>query len=97
MKVLKFGGTSVGSSQNINKVIAILKEKSQEDTVICVVSAIGGITDKLLKAGQLAKNKDKSYLNEFEIIKDIHFKTISELLPKPSKPITTVVEDKLNP
>ncbi|UAB75058.1 bifunctional aspartate kinase/homoserine dehydrogenase I [Mesoflavibacter sp. SCSIO 43206] len=96
MKVLKFGGTSVGSSQNINKVIAILKEKSQEDTVICVVSAIGGITDKLLKAGQLAKNKDKSYLNEFEIIKDIHFKTISELLPKPSKPITTVVEDKLN-
>ena len=59
MKVLKFGGTSVGSSQNIQKVIAILDEKSIDDNVICVVSAIGGITDKLLNAGQLAKNKDK--------------------------------------
>ena len=96
MKVLKFGGTSVGSSQNINKVIAILKEKSQEDTVICVVSAIGGITDKLLKAGQLAKNKDKSFLNEFETIKDIHFKTLNQLLPQPSKSVTTIIEDKLN-
>lgn len=96
MKVLKFGGTSVGSSQNINKVIAILKAKSQEDTVICVVSAIGGITDKLLKAGLLAKNKDEKYLKEFDTIKDIHFKVLNELLPKPSKSITTAVEDKLN-
>lgn len=96
MKVLKFGGTSVGSSQNINKVIAILKAKSQEDTVICVVSAIGGITDKLLNAGHLAKNKDEKYLKEFETIKDIHFKVLNELLPRPSKSITTTVEDKLN-
>ncbi len=96
MKVLKFGGTSVGSSQNINKVIDILKAKSQEDTVICVVSAIGGITDKLLNAGLLAKNKDEKYLKEFETIKDIHFKVLNELLPKPSKSITTAVEDKLN-
>ncbi|WP_304143069.1 bifunctional aspartate kinase/homoserine dehydrogenase I [Mesoflavibacter zeaxanthinifaciens] len=96
MKVLKFGGTSVGSSQNINKVIAILKAKSQKDTVICVVSAIGGITDKLLNAGLLAKNKDEKYLKEFESIKDIHFKVLNELLPKPSKSITTAVEDKLN-
>lgn len=96
MKVLKFGGTSVGSSQNINKVIAILKAKSQEDTVICVVSAIGGITDKLLNAGHLAKNKDEKHLQEFENIKEIHFKVLNELLPKPSKSITTVVEDKLN-
>ena len=96
MKVLKFGGTSVGSSQNINKVIAILKAKSQEDTVICVVSAIGGITDKLLNAGLLAKNKDEKYLKEFETIKDIHFNVLNELLPKTSKSIKTVVEDKLN-
>ena len=71
MKVLKFGGTSVGSSQNIQKVIAILDEKSIDDNVICVVSAIGGITDKLLNAGQLAKNKDKGYETAFNTIKTI--------------------------
>ena len=56
MKVLKFGGTSVGSSQNIQKVIAILDEKSIDDNVICVVSAIGGITDKLLNTLNFIRN-----------------------------------------
>ena len=36
MKVLKFGGTSVGSSKNINKVINILHNYSKDDTIICV-------------------------------------------------------------
>ena len=39
--VLKFGGTSVGSAQNINRVISILENQSQNDHVICVVSAVG--------------------------------------------------------
>ena len=47
MKVLKFGGTSVGSAENIRKVKEIVK--SQNDDVIVVVSALGGITDKILK------------------------------------------------
>ncbi len=58
MKVLKFGGTSVGSSKNINNVINILENYAKKDTVVCVVSAVGGITDKLLLAGNQAKNKD---------------------------------------
>ena len=95
MKVLKFGGTSVGSSQNIQKVIAILDEKSIDDNVICVVSAIGGITDKLLNAGQLAKNKDKGYETAFNTIKTIHFDTLSALLPQPSKAIITTLENSL--
>ncbi|WP_375242288.1 hypothetical protein [Lacinutrix sp.] len=69
MQVLKFGGTSVGSSKNINKVITILENYSKQDKVICVVSAFGGITDKLLKAGNLAKNSDKNYTAEYESIK----------------------------
>lgn len=96
MKVLKFGGTSMGSSQNINKVIAILKTKSKEDSVVCVVSAIGGITDKLINAGELAKDKDENYLKEFETVKNIHLKVLNELLPKPSKSITTALEIRLN-
>jgi aspartokinase/homoserine dehydrogenase 1 len=49
MKVLKFGGTSVGSEKNIRQVISILNDYSEKDNVIAVVSAVGGITNKLLK------------------------------------------------
>ncbi|PKG52900.1 bifunctional aspartate kinase/homoserine dehydrogenase I [Olleya sp. 1-3] len=93
MKVLKFGGTSVGSAQNIKKVIAILQKESQSSTVVCVVSAVGGITDKLLQAGTLAKQKDKSYLTIFEKIKTTHYKVIEGLSSKP-KAITSEVDVK---
>lgn len=81
MKVLKFGGTSVGSSQNINNVINILENYSKHNTVICVVSAVGGITDKLLLAGKQAQNKDDAFINTYTSIRDIHFKIINELNP----------------
>jgi len=81
MKVLKFGGTSVGSVQNINKVISILNNYAESDTIICIVSAIGGITDKLVDAGELAKIKNKSYTNAFKAIKQIHIDIVNELIP----------------
>ena len=62
MKVLKFGGTSVGTSTNINNVINILENYGKTDTIACVVSAVGGITDKLLLAGNQAQTKDDSFL-----------------------------------
>ncbi|MBC3758918.1 bifunctional aspartate kinase/homoserine dehydrogenase I [Hyunsoonleella sp. SJ7] len=95
MKVLKFGGTSVGSSKNINKVIDILDDYSKSSKVICVVSAVGGITDKLLLAGKQAQNKDKEYLETFNIIRDIHFSIVNELNPNGNKAIVNYVEDKL--
>ena len=55
MKVLKFGGTSVGSAENIRKVKEIVK--SQTDDVIVVVSALGGITDKILAAARNASDE----------------------------------------
>ena len=48
MKVLKFGGTSVGSAKNINNVIRILNSYHNGEQIVCVVSAVGGITDMLL-------------------------------------------------
>ena len=79
MQVFKFGGSSVGSSKNIKQVIAILEQYSREDQVICVVSAIGGITDKLLIAGQLALEKNNAYVEIFEEIKNTHFNIVSDL------------------
>ncbi|WGD34443.1 bifunctional aspartate kinase/homoserine dehydrogenase I [Olleya sp. YS] len=95
MKVLKFGGTSVGSAQNIKRVIDILQKEALTSPIVCVVSAIGGITDKLLQAGELAKQKDEAYLTVFDTIKSIHFKAIEELAPN-SKSILSEVENKFN-
>lgn len=96
MLVLKFGGTSVGSAQSINNVIAILEQRSKETKVVCVVSAIGGITDKLLKAGTLAQNKNERYLSVFKDIKTIHLKIIDELIPTKSNSISEHLESKFN-
>ena len=81
MKVLKFGGSSVASSENINKVISIVKESSSKNSIAVVVSALGGITDLLLEAGQLACEANSEYLNKFKSIEERHLAVIRELIP----------------
>ena len=54
MQVLKFGGSSVANAENINKVIALVRQALTKDRTILVVSALGGITDKLIHAAQSA-------------------------------------------
>jgi aspartokinase/homoserine dehydrogenase 1 len=81
MKVLKFGGSSVASSENINKVISIVKESSSKNDVAVVVSALGGVTDLLLEAGKLACNGDENYLKSFKTIEERHLKVVRELIP----------------
>ncbi|WP_299781146.1 bifunctional aspartate kinase/homoserine dehydrogenase I [uncultured Formosa sp.] len=95
MKVLKFGGTSVGSSKNITNVVSILTKYAQTDKVICVVSAVGGITDKLLEAGQLAQSKNSAYSDSFTNIKNIHLNIIKELIPTNNEAVIQHVESKL--
>ncbi|XCF04993.1 bifunctional aspartate kinase/homoserine dehydrogenase I [Tamlana crocina] len=95
MKVLKFGGTSVGSSNNINKVIDILENYGKEDAIVCVVSAVGGITDKLLLAGKQAQNKEDAFHDTFETIKETHFSIINELNSTNNAPIINYVDEKL--
>jgi aspartokinase/homoserine dehydrogenase 1 len=81
MKVLKFGGSSVATSENINKAIAIVKDSAYNTQVIVVVSALGGITDVLLEAGNLACTGDENYKNQFKLIEERHLKVIRELIP----------------
>lgn len=96
MKVLKFGGTSVGSSKNINKVISILENYGKKDTIACVVSAVGGITDKLLLAGKQAQNKDRAFVDTFAGIKDRHHTIIKELNPTNNDTILNYVDERLS-
>ena len=96
MQVLKFGGTSVGSAENINKVIAILEDYSKNDNIICVVSAVGGITDRLLNAGNLAKDKNKEYKTEYKSIRKKHLDVLSKLIPNNNDVISKALKEKLN-
>ena len=59
MKVLKFGGTSVANAENIKKVSKIVSDETSEHVAV-VVSALGGVTDLLLQALELASIKDIS-------------------------------------
>ena len=77
MKVLKFGGTSVGSAENIQKVKEILME--QDEDVIVVVSALGGITDKILSAAKMAAIGTGYFQAELTEINTRHFETIDKL------------------
>ncbi|GAA4232388.1 bifunctional aspartate kinase/homoserine dehydrogenase I [Postechiella marina] len=96
MKVLKFGGTSVGSAKNINKVISILENYSKSDSIICTVSAVGGITDKLLLAGKYAQNKDKQFKDVLESIEETHFNIVNELIPNNNDAVMAFVGSRLD-
>ncbi len=79
MKVLKFGGSSVASAENIRKVISILKRGDGAQTI--VVSALGGVTDLLIKAGTLAEQSDETYKEVLKQLEKKHLDTARELLP----------------
>lgn len=81
MQVLKFGGSSVATAENIKKVIAVVKEKITADTTVVVVSALGGITDLLLKCSKLASEGDESYKEQLAEIEQRHLQAVRELIP----------------
>ena len=80
MKVLKFGGTSVGSVESILSVKKIVE--AEDEPVIVVVSALGGITDKLIKTSQLAVSGDLSYQTGYEEIASRHRQMIEAVIPE---------------
>ena len=82
MQVLKFGGTSVADSDRIKQVIEIIKDQSlKHSSIAIVVSALGGITDNLIRAAELARTGDQEYEAELEKIQEAHVKTIKSLFP----------------
>ncbi|WP_071147265.1 bifunctional aspartate kinase/homoserine dehydrogenase I [Bacteroides ihuae] len=79
MKVMKFGGTSVGS---VNSILSVKKiVESAEEPVVVVVSALGGITDKLIHMSKMAAAGDPAYEGEFREIVYRHVAMIKEVIP----------------
>ena len=79
MKVLKFGGTSVGTAESISLVKQIVE--AETEPVIVVVSALGGITDRLILMAHQAAAGDMGYEAEFEAIHKRHDMLIRNILP----------------
>jgi bifunctional aspartokinase / homoserine dehydrogenase 1 len=83
MKVLKFGGTSVGSVNGILSVKKIVE--TQDEPVIVVVSALSGITDQLYNIAKLACDGDNLYLEEYERMYARHQEVIDGVVPADKK------------
>ncbi|MDR2118823.1 MAG: bifunctional aspartate kinase/homoserine dehydrogenase I [Tannerellaceae bacterium] len=82
MKVLKFGGTSVGSVGSILNVKKIVE--AVDGPVVVIVSALGGITDKLIATSALASKGDIAYETELSGIVTRHLEIMEGVIPQPS-------------
>ena len=80
MKVLKFGGTSVGSVESILSLKEIVLKEAQEQNLVVVVSALGGITDKLIQTSRLAVEGKDEWRQEFDNMVDRHHKMIDTII-----------------
>ncbi len=87
---MKFGGTSVGSAESILSVKKIVE--GQTEPVIVVVSALGGITDKLIKTSQMAVEGDTLYQKSFAEIVERHEEMINAILPADDKRVRLMDE-----
>ncbi len=96
MLVLKFGGTSVANAGRINDVYNIVKDLHMSEkklTVVC--SALGGVTDELIRMSKLAAGRDESYLKVLSAIKMRHLNCIRELGIEKDKDLNRFLDDTM--
>ena len=97
IKILKFGGISLATPDRIQGVLEILRNSSRKHKVAVVLSAFGGVTDDLEKAGELAAAGDESYLELLGALEQRHFSVIKELLEaKKQTPVLAQTKMVLN-
>ena len=92
MKVMKFGGSSVGSVNSILNVKKIVE--AVHEPVIVVVSALGGITDKLIVTSQMAADGNAAYEKEYRDIVNRHIEMVYTVIPASEK--RSELLDKVN-
>jgi len=80
MRVLKFGGSSLATSDRIRGVVRIVLDQARSEPVVVVVSAFQGITNQLIDAAQLAERGDRKYEHAWESIAKRHRAAIDDLV-----------------
>ena len=93
MKVLKFGGSSVGSAEALQQVKHIVERRPE--SVIVVVSALGGVTDQLLEAAGMAEKGDTAYVAAFEALAARHRAVLNDLFESAPTALSQTLEEKL--
>ena len=79
MKVLKFGGTSVGTAESLTNVKQIVT--ACKGQVIVVVSALGGVTNQLIQMADLAEAHSDEWESILEQVKARHMSVIDAVVP----------------
>ncbi|MBO5548069.1 MAG: bifunctional aspartate kinase/homoserine dehydrogenase I [Prevotella sp.] len=87
MKVMKFGGTSVGSVKSILSLKKIVETEARTQPVVVVVSALNGITDQLIATSKMAKQGDEHYREEFDTMVTRHHQMIEAIITDDKKRI----------
>ena len=87
MKVMKFGGTSVGSVKSILSLKKIVETEARTQPVVVVVSALDGITDRLIATSKMAKQGDEHYREEFDAMVTRHHQMIEAVIQDDKKRI----------
>jgi aspartokinase/homoserine dehydrogenase 1 len=80
MKVLKFGGTSVGSVKSILSLKRIAEAEARTQPVVVVVSALDGITDELIATSQIALQGDERWKDEYDAMVTRHHQMIDTII-----------------
>ena len=87
MKVMKFGGTSVGSVKSILSLKKIVETEARTQPVVVVVSALDGITDRLIATSKMAQQGDDRYREEFDAMVTRHHQMIEAIITDDKKRI----------
>lgn len=93
MKVLKFGGTSVGTPESLRCVKSIVE--NQSESLIVTVSALGGITNRLIECGNRAENADPTYHGIIQEIRQRHYNVIEAVVPSENQTECKEIVSKL--
>lgn len=83
MKVMKFGGTSVGSVDAIKQMASIVQKEAKETPLMLVVSAMSGVTNRLTEIANKACARDKGFESDLEMLRLSHQKAYLALVGKP--------------
>ena len=83
MRVIKFGGTSVGTPESILRVKSIVC--SRAEAPIVVVSAFSGVTDQLIRTANLAEKGDCAFREEISSLRERHLQACKELVDDSKK------------
>lgn len=85
MQVLKFGGSSVATAPNLQRVARLVAAAAQHTSTVVVVSALGGTTDALIEAGRLAATGSEEYRTTLKQLEERHLEAVRGLLPIPDQ------------